>query len=167
LFAPLRFKISLEQEPMMKRALALYLFLLAFANPARAEFFMVAQDAAAPSQPEPAQASRPALSLSHASEKHPKHRRHSSARVAAAKDSSEADAIATGFGAQVPLAFAIRQMAPDGYEIILEPPANPDSPVDWRGGKPWTQALAAAVQPLGLAVSVHDKSITISPAHAQ
>jgi hypothetical protein len=53
-------------------------------------------------------------------------------------------------------------MAPDGFEVVLEPPAERDSLVDWRGGRPWTQALADAVQPLGLAVTLHDRTVTIA-----
>ena len=52
-------------------------------------------------------------------------------------------------------------MVPDGYEIILEPPADPDASVDWRGGKSWSQALADAVKPLGLSIAIQEKTITI------
>lgn len=139
-----------------------FLILLAIAYPAHAEFSMVSNEAEAPAQPEPAPAPKPGPSPAHAPAKPAKLRAKSAARPSSVEVSKTAP-LASGFGAQVSLAFAIRQIAPDGYEIILEPPADPDSPVDWRGGKPWTQTLADAVQPLGLAISVHDKTVTIGP----
>jgi hypothetical protein len=150
----------------MKRILP-FLILLGLAHPAHAEFSMVSNEAETPSQTEPSPAPRPGPSTAHATAKHAKSRTHSSLRPSPARVSSTATPTASGFGAQVPLAFAIRQMAPDGYEIVFAPPADPNSPVDWRGGRPWTQALADAVQPLGLAVSVHDKTVTISPAQTR
>jgi hypothetical protein len=150
----------------MKRILP-FLVLLGLAHPAHAEFSMVSNEAETPSQPEPSPAPRPDPSKAHATVKLTKSRTHSNPRPSPAMISSTTTPLASGFGAQVPLAFAIRQMAPDGYEIVFAPPADPNSPVDWRGGRPWTQALADAVQPLGLAVSVHDKTVTISPAQTR
>ena len=140
----------------MKRALALAI-LIALPCCAHAEFSMdspgntdaVATRSGATASSRPAPTDRP----------HPRPKTHvSSLRTGL----SQGEAIAAGFGAQVPLAFAIRQMAPDGFEVVLEPPADPYSLVDWRGGRPWTQALADAVQPLGLAVTLHDRTVTIA-----
>ena len=140
----------------MKRALPL-LVLAALACPAYADFSMdsVKSNPAAP----PADAANPAASPgpTHRARMRPKPHPPSSARPSP----SEAQALASGFGAQVPLAFAIRQMAPDGFDVILEPPADPNALVDWRGGRPWAQALAEAIQPLGLEVSLHEKTVTI------
>ena len=140
----------------MKHALP-FLVLLALAGPAYADFSMdsAKNNAAAPA----ADAADPGPSPG------PTHRARKRLRAHPASSArpspSEAQALASGFGAQVPLAFAIRQMAPDGFEVILEPAADPNALVDWRGGRPWTQALADAVQPLGLEVSLHEKTVTI------
>jgi len=140
----------------MKRALPL-LILFALACPAHAEFSMDSFDdnGATPAADRANPSSNPAPT--YRAHRRPKPHASSSVRLALSK----AQAIASGFGAQVPLAFAIRQIAPDGFEVVLEPPADPNALVDWRGGRPWTQALAEAVQPLGLEVSLHDKTVTI------
>ncbi len=140
----------------MKCALALSIF-IALSCRAHAEFSTdspanndaVATTSGATASPRLAPMHRP----------HPRRRIHVSSPQTG---SPQGEAIAAGFGAQVPLAFAIRQMAPDGFEVVLETPADPHSLVDWRGGRPWTQALSDAVQPLGLAVTLHDKTVTIA-----
>jgi hypothetical protein len=139
----------------MKRAVPL-LIAFTLACPARAEFSFASPEnnSAAPAADGADPSSNPAPT--HHAHKRPKPHG-SSVRPAPSK----AQAIASGFGAQVPLAFAIRQMAPDGFEVVLEPPADPNVLVDWRGGRPWTQALADAVQPLGLEISLNDKTVTI------
>ena len=70
----------------------------------------------------------------------------------------------TGFGDQVPLSFAVRQIVPASFQVAFGPSVNSDAPVDWRGGKPWRPALSDAVRPLGLAVSVAGATVTIQPA---
>ena len=72
--------------------------------------------------------------------------------------------VASGFGARVSLAFAVRQMVPEGYTVVLEPPADPDGLVDWRGGRPWTQALMEAVSsPSRLRSKQHEQERPDSP----
>ncbi|WP_294537747.1 hypothetical protein [uncultured Rhodoblastus sp.] len=151
---------------MMKRILP-FLVLFALACPARAEFSLVSSEAEVPSSPDAAAMPGPGASTAPETTRPLKPQAPSSKHRAAAEAPKKTVGVAAGFGAQVPLAFAIRQMAPDGYEIVLEPPADPDTVVDWRGGKVWTRTLADAVQPLGLTVSVHDKTVTIGPARAQ
>ena len=57
---------------------------------------------------------------------------------------------ADGFGREVPLRFAIKQIVPPGVDATIAAGIDPDTPVDWTGGKPWNRVLAAAIQPLGL-----------------
>lgn len=148
----------------MKRILSL-IVLAAITCPAHAEFAVISNEAEAPSQHVPAPAPHHSPSA-HANPQRLKYQAPSAKHTARNKVSDKTEALATGFGAQVPLAFAIRQMAPEGYEVVLEPPADPDAVVDWRGGKAWTQSLADAVQPLGLAVTVQNKTVTIGLVHA-
>lgn len=57
---------------------------------------------------------------------------------------------AYGFGDQVPLSFAVKQIVPKAVKVSYGPGADPASLVDWRGGRPWNRVLLAAVKPLGL-----------------
>ncbi|MBB4200213.1 hypothetical protein GGD83_004041 [Rhodoblastus sphagnicola] len=143
----------------MKRTLP-FLVLVVMAQPAVAEFSFVSNEIEVPASPDTSPAPQVTPSPARKPLTRPKH--HASAALhRASKPAPKTVALVSGFGAQVPLAFAIRQMVPDGYEIILEPPADPNTPVDWQGGKSWMQALASAVKPLGLSTVVHDKTITI------
>lgn len=69
--------------------------------------------------------------------------------------------LAQGFGRDVPLAFAIRQIVPAGVRLTLADGVDPDAPVVWRGGRPWTKALGEAVTPLGLRLVATPRGWTI------
>jgi hypothetical protein len=73
----------------------------------------------------------------------------------------------SGFGDQVPLTFAVRQIVPGNFRVAYADGVNADAPVDWKGGEPWRATLADAVRPLGLAVTVSGPKVTIlaAPAH--
>lgn len=72
--------------------------------------------------------------------------------------------LALGFGKQVPLAFATRQIVPPRVKVTFGPEVEQDALVDWSGGRPWVEALRAAVRPLGLRVSVNWKAVSITRA---
>jgi hypothetical protein len=55
-----------------------------------------------------------------------------------------------GFGEQVPLSFAVKQIVPKTVKVYYGPGVDPAALVDWKGGQPWNDALRAAVKPLGL-----------------
>ena len=55
-----------------------------------------------------------------------------------------------GFGNQVPLSFACRQIVPRGVRISYGAGASPDALVDWKGGDLWPLVLGRAIRPLGL-----------------
>ncbi|MGC1407579.1 MAG: hypothetical protein WA864_01375 [Acetobacteraceae bacterium] len=57
---------------------------------------------------------------------------------------------ADGFGDQVPLSFACRQIIPPAVKVTLGPGADPKALVDWKGGDTWNHVLRDAVKPLGL-----------------
>jgi len=69
-----------------------------------------------------------------------------------------------GFGDQVPLSFAVRQIVPARFQVVFGESVNSDAPVGWKGGKPWRPTLSDAVRPLGLIVSVVGATVTIQPA---
>lgn len=68
---------------------------------------------------------------------------------------------AQGFGQQVPLAFAVRQIVPARIKVTFGPGVDRDAAVDWTGGRPWDEALRAAVRPLGLRVAVGWGAVSI------
>jgi hypothetical protein len=71
--------------------------------------------------------------------------------------------VVAGFGDQVPLSFAVRQIVPPRFQVAFGEAVNSDAPVDWKGGKPWRPTLSDAVRPLGLTVSVVGAKVTIQP----
>jgi hypothetical protein len=70
--------------------------------------------------------------------------------------------IAQGFGNQIPLSFAIRQIVPARVKVRFAGGTDHEALVDWHGGQPWPSALRAAIRPLGLRLSVHRHSVIIS-----
>lgn len=70
--------------------------------------------------------------------------------------------VAHGFGQQVPLAFATRQIVPAGVKTTFGPGVDQAALVDWTGGRPWVEVLRAAVHPLGLHVTVRWMAISIT-----
>ena len=122
---------------------------LAFA-PAKAEFLMM-------STPD---ASAPDASASAAPHPKPK-RRPLNALV------PPAELALSGFGDQVPLSFAVRQIVPHHFQVAYADAVQQDAPVDWKGGEPWRATLADAVRPLGLIVTVSGPKVTIAAAPAR
>ena len=58
--------------------------------------------------------------------------------------------MAYGFGSNVPLAFACRQIVPRAVKVTYGPGADGAALVSWKGGDTWNHVLRDAVQPLGL-----------------
>ena len=61
--------------------------------------------------------------------------------------------VASGFGHEVPLRFAVRQLLPKNWRVRYGRGVDPDRPVSWEGGRPWDFVLRDAVKPLGLQAS--------------
>jgi hypothetical protein len=57
---------------------------------------------------------------------------------------------ARGFGDNVPLAFACRQIVPPAVKVTIGPGASPQMLVSWKGGDTWNNVLHDAVKPIGL-----------------
>ena len=87
----------------------------------------------------------------------PSHRRRVSARIQPRVVS------ATGFGRQIPLSFALRQIVPTSLQVSFAPEVDQDALVDWSGGRPWNQVIAAVVQPLHLRAVVTPRGVLIVP----
>jgi hypothetical protein len=118
--------------------------------PAQAEFLMIstpdasAPDASASAAPHPKPKRRPLKALV-----------------------PPAEPALSGFGDQVPLSFAVRQIVPPHFQVAYADAVQQDAPVDWKGGEPWRATLADAVRPLGLIVTVRGPKVTIAAAPAR
>ena len=69
--------------------------------------------------------------------------------------------LAQGFGDQVPLSFAVRQIVPRAVRVTYGPGADPDALVDWKGGQGWNRVLFRAVHPLGLRLVMTHMAVQI------
>jgi hypothetical protein len=68
---------------------------------------------------------------------------------------------AIGFGQNVPLAFAIRQITPRWVNVSYCDGVNSQQPVSWRGGRPWNQVLGDVLTPLGLHMKMSGRALRI------
>jgi hypothetical protein len=69
--------------------------------------------------------------------------------------------VVRGFGQQVPLSFAVRQIVPSSIHVIYANDIDGTAVVNWTGGQAWNVVLARAVAPLGLHIQVAPKMVTI------
>jgi hypothetical protein len=120
-------------------------------TPANAEFVMVSQPAAEIDASDPAPATR--------ANPRPK-------SISPTLRRPAPQPVVAGFGDQIPLSFAVRQIVPARFQVAFGETVNSDAPVDWRGGKPWRPTLSDAVRPLGLTVSVVGATVKIQPARS-
>lgn len=70
--------------------------------------------------------------------------------------------VVQGFGRDIPLAFALRQIVPP--DVIVIAPSSVRTQyimVSWRGGAPWNAVLQAALHPAGLAATITPVSVII------
>lgn len=77
------------------------------------------------------------------------------------KESGSTYADAVGFGSDMPLALAMRQIVPAQYAFVFDPAVNQGAKVTWNGGKPWDIVLNDALKPLGYSVSVDDNIVHV------
>ncbi len=89
--------------------------------------------------------------------------------VAQAKSLSESDShtstvhwiVASGFGNNVPLGFACKQIVPPAVKVTYGPGASANALVTWKGGTAWNRVLLAAVKPLGLKLVMTHMAVEI------
>src|SRR4051794_31559420 len=73
--------------------------------------------------------------------------------------------VAQGFGRQVPLAFAVRQIVPASVKVRFDEGIDAeDVRVDWKGGKPWPDVLRGTLRPSGLLVTFRPGAVLIERA---
>ncbi|WP_034999373.1 hypothetical protein [Beijerinckia mobilis] len=134
---------------------------LSLCAPANAEFTVLsstslATDVSHKSQPKP---SRP---LNKRKLQHSKQNEGNRNKTALLKPKPAINAQAIGFGSQIPLGFALKQIVPAEIAIKFGPGVTPDVLVDWKGGREWKIVLEEAVQPLGIHLSVKGKALVLS-----
>ena len=78
-----------------------------------------------------------------------------------AMKSSPAVDVVEGFGQDVSLVMAIRQITPSRYQFIFDGDIDLGQPVDWQGGSVWTEVLGGVLFPRGLSFSVNGNIVTI------
>ena len=72
-------------------------------------------------------------------------------------------ALASGFGHQVTLSFAVRQVVPKGIAVTFSGDLEPDTVmVDWRGGRPWPDVVRGLVRQSGLQVAFRPGAVLIT-----
>lgn len=69
--------------------------------------------------------------------------------------------MAYGFGDQVPLSFACKQIVPNAVRVSYGPGASPSQLVSWKGGDTWNHVLRNAVKPLGLQLVMTHMAVEI------
>lgn len=71
---------------------------------------------------------------------------------------------AVGFGSDMPLVLALRQVVPPRYAFAFDPSVDQGARVNWNGGKPWNLVLEETLRPLGLSAQISETTVRIAPA---
>ncbi len=66
-----------------------------------------------------------------------------------------------GFGKDIPLVIALRQVAPPHYAYKFDANVSPGQKVSWEGGKPWPQVLSDMLSASKLQVVIVGNTITV------
>lgn len=72
----------------------------------------------------------------------------------------------SGFGDDIPLAMAMRQVIPASYAYSFDPSVNPGMKVSWRGERPWNAVLGDALAAKGMTMTIKNNMVRISPVAA-
>jgi len=70
-------------------------------------------------------------------------------------------ALAVGYGRDVPLEFAVRQITPHWLHVNYSDDVDGQVRVSWHGGKPWNQVLGGVLTPLGLHMKMCGRTLWI------
>ncbi len=75
--------------------------------------------------------------------------------------------IVQGFGAQIPLALALRQILPTGYNFSIDQDVDMDTSVSYRGGKNWRDTVKDMLASVGLVGREQPGLLVVSHMSAQ
>ncbi len=134
---------------------------LLFASQAHADFALLPQDTSPVPAPAAAATALP-INVHPDIKPGASHLSAAAAKVRHANTSSPKNRLAEGFGNQIPLSFAVRQIVPPTLKVAFSPGANQSSLVDWTGGRPWPAVLRGVLRPLRLRLAIQKNKITIS-----
>ncbi len=70
--------------------------------------------------------------------------------------------LANGFGRDVPLSFAMRQVVPSHVQVVYDKEVDRSTLVNWQGGRPWIDVIRTTVRTVGLHVTVSPGIVRIS-----
>lgn len=70
--------------------------------------------------------------------------------------------LARGFGRDVPLAFAIRQIVPATLHVQYSDSIDQDVRVSWTGGLPWRKVLQNTISPLGIHAAQSGSTVRVT-----
>jgi len=71
-----------------------------------------------------------------------------------------------GFGNDMPLALALRQVVPPEYSFSFAQGVNPGYRVSWEGGRPWNEVLHDMITPLRLQAQISSNTVYVRPARS-
>ena len=69
--------------------------------------------------------------------------------------------VVDGFGKQVPLVIAMRQILPSDYGFAHRDGVDLGQLIDWQGGRPWPQVLSEALAPVGVKVTISGDTVLL------
>ena len=69
---------------------------------------------------------------------------------------------AKGFGEQISLRFAARQIVPSDVALAIADNVDTTTNVSWQGGRPWNQVLLDVLKPLNLRLTITSNTALIS-----
>lgn len=70
--------------------------------------------------------------------------------------------VAKGFGEQVSLRFAARQIVPSEVALAIADNVDATTNVNWQGDRPWNRVLQDVLKPLDLRLTISGKTALIS-----
>jgi hypothetical protein len=74
--------------------------------------------------------------------------------------------MAVGFGKDLPLVTALRQIVPNEYAYVLSDSVPMGKTVSWNGGRPWNVVLDDMISPMGLQANIQGSRVLIEPVNA-
>lgn len=74
------------------------------------------------------------------------------------------DKVIDGFGKQVPLIIAMRQIIPSDYGFAHRDGVDLGQLVDWQGGRAWPQVLNDALAPIGVKATLNGDTVLLEKA---
>ena len=81
--------------------------------------------------------------------------------VSASSSGFNDSTVIQGFGKQVPLVIALREVVPASYQFAYADGINLGTLVNWKGGRPWPEVMTNVVTPLGLTATERNNVIYI------